>query len=218
MLSSTFFGSNSSTKPRKLLTVTEKSEALVKSHLGLAQIIAMEYANTPGTSFDELYSEACGALMRAAAKFDEEKGAFEPYAARAIRNALNTLFSSACRRARVFPESLDAPSQISTSVSRAAKAKEPIDPGDEISIQVRRRESAAILDRALSKMAPRYRQVIGGVRAGKSLSEVGRSMQMTKAGAHKILKPAIDRLRAELHSLGYSGLDSKGFLRSIRRS
>ncbi len=198
--------------------MTEKSETLVKSHLGLAQIIALEYANTPGTTFDEIYSEACGALIRASVKFDATKGSFEPYAARAIRNALNTLFSSACRRASIFPESLDASRASSIEGSKSGKAKDAIDPGDEVATQVRRRESVAVLERALAKLAPRYRQVIDGVRAGKSLSEIGESMHMTKAGAHKILKPAIERLRAELHSLGYSGLDSKGFLRSIRRN
>lgn len=198
--------------------MTEKSEVLVKSHLGLAQIIAFEYANTPGATFDEIYSEACGALIRASLKFDARKGAFEPYAARAIRNALNTLFSSACRRARIFPESLDEPRESTIEGSSSSKAKDAIDPSEEIATQVRRRESIAILDNALSKLAPRYRKVIEGVRAGKSLSEIGQSMQMTKAGAHKILKPAIEQLRAELHSMGYSGLDSKGFLRSVRRN
>jgi RNA polymerase sigma factor (sigma-70 family) len=197
--------------------VSEKTENLVRAHLGIAQVIAMEYANTPGASFDELYSEACGALLRTAARYDSERGDFEPYAARAIRNALNSYFAAACRRAKLFPRSLDHATQEGGDSASIDSSKEAPDNQEDIAVQVRRRESRATLEKALARLTPRYRTVIEGVRAGKSLSEIGREMQMTKAGAHKLLKPAIERLRTELHALGYSGLDSRGFLRSIQR-
>ena len=73
---------------------------LVEQHLGLARMIAYEYANIPGASMDEIISEAENALAAAGRAFDPEKGQFAAYAGRAIRNALNSLFTRQLRYVR----------------------------------------------------------------------------------------------------------------------
>jgi DNA-directed RNA polymerase sigma subunit (sigma70/sigma32) len=47
---------------------------LVEDHLGLAQVIACEYANIPAATLDEIVAEAQKALAAAARRFDPEKG------------------------------------------------------------------------------------------------------------------------------------------------
>ena len=72
-------------------------EEITDQHLGLARVIAFEYANIPGASLDEIIAEAEEALAAAARAFDPAKGQFVPYASRAIRNALNSLFTRQLR-------------------------------------------------------------------------------------------------------------------------
>ena len=57
------------------------------AHIGLANVIALEYTNIPGVTADEAISEAHQALLRASKAFDPTKGEFAPYSARSIRNA-----------------------------------------------------------------------------------------------------------------------------------
>jgi DNA-directed RNA polymerase sigma subunit (sigma70/sigma32) len=60
-------------------------------------VIAYEYANIPGASLSEVVAEAENALASAGRGFDPAKGEFTAFAARAIRNALNTFFAKQLR-------------------------------------------------------------------------------------------------------------------------
>ena len=84
---------------------------LIEQHLGLARMIAYEYANIPGASIDEIIAEADNALAAAGRAFDPAKGQFTAYASRAIRNALNSLFTRQLRHVRVHEFSVGAQSQ-----------------------------------------------------------------------------------------------------------
>jgi DNA-directed RNA polymerase specialized sigma subunit len=68
--------------------MSDLGEQLFHDHLGLAEIIALEYLNIPHSNVDDAMSEAHEALWRAAESYDPQKGDFTPFAARAIRNAL----------------------------------------------------------------------------------------------------------------------------------
>ena len=59
--------------------------SLVEQNLGLAKVIAFDYANIPGIAVSDAVSEANAALLRAAEGFDSARGEFTPYAARVIR-------------------------------------------------------------------------------------------------------------------------------------
>jgi len=198
-------------------------EQLFTENVGLAEVIALEYANIPGVTADDAISEAHQALLRASRSFDQARGEFTPYAARAVRNALNSLYAKQLRIARIFPRSLDAPPEWRKVVTGEASSggvlgdKIP-NPHDDVVREVKRRETFSILEEVLSCLSPRERGVVEGMRAGRSLSEIGQGMGMSKQAVHKILSPALQKLRAKLDLLGFQGMDSQGFLASGRRS
>ena len=84
-------------------------------------MIAYEYANIPGAGMDEIIAEAEGALAAAGRAFDPEKGQFTAYAGRAIRNALNSLFTRQLRYVKVHEFSLDAEPTTSDSTSLGSR-------------------------------------------------------------------------------------------------
>jgi RNA polymerase sigma factor (sigma-70 family) len=189
-------------------------------HLGLAKVIALEYTNIPGVTVDDAVSEAHQALLRASSAFDPTKGEFTPFAARSIRNALNSFYAKYLRLAHIFPKSLDerpnwAASQTSSASPNGLLGKIP-DPRQEVEKEVRRRESSKILSEVLNLLSPRERIVVTALGEGKSLSEIGEKMGVSKQAVHKIASPALSKLKHKLSVLGYRGLDSKGFLKSTR--
>lgn len=62
---------------------------LVEENFDLAQI---DYAQMPGISLSDVVSEAENALHRSVIGFAPAKGPLEPYAAKAIHNALKSLY------------------------------------------------------------------------------------------------------------------------------
>ena len=184
----------------------------VEEHLAVAEVIACEYLNTPNATLDELISEARCALLRATKKFNPSRGEFEPYAARAIRNALNDFYEAQMRRAAMFPISLDASRRDSTSGTRASS--KIADPSLDVVIEARRNESRIALEKALAALPTRLRTVMAGLRAGKTYHEIGDSLGISKQGVHKLAQPALRKLREHLAEQGFNGVDSQGFLRS----
>jgi RNA polymerase sigma factor (sigma-70 family) len=185
--------------------------------LGLAQVIALDYSNIPGISLDEAISEANLAMLRASEGFDPKKGDFAPYAARAIRNSLNSLYAKQLRLARLFPKSLDDPpgtkdgSSGSWSASQLSRIR---DSGQDVHRSVKRGETYSVLSEVLRTLSPREQIVIEHMRLGRTLSEIGESLGVSKQAIHKISSPALAKVRARLEETGYQGLDSQGFLKS----
>lgn len=185
---------------------------------GLAELIALEYTNIPRATVAEAISEAYHALVRASAAFDPEKGDFAPFAARAIRNALNSLYAKQLRLARVFPKSLDeAPrwhptSEISSGGSALiARVK---DSSQDVRKHVRRRETLGVITEVMGALTPREQLIVSSLRDGRSLAETGRRLGISKQAVHKASTGALRKLRTLLEGRGFSGTDSQGFLRS----
>lgn len=195
------------------------SAELFSNHLGLAQIISLEYTNIPGAQPSESLSEAQRALFRASEVFDPTRGEFSHYAAKAVRNALNSFYAKSLKHAQIFPKSLDeAPDwnrQISGESAPSTFGTGVADSAQDVFVEVRKRESNSILDEILNFLSPRERIVVEGMRTGKSFEEIGDGMGISKQAAHKISATALQKLRDRLDFLGYRGLDSKGFLKSI---
>jgi RNA polymerase sigma factor (sigma-70 family) len=189
-------------------------------HLGLAKVIALEYTNIPGVTAEEAVSEAHQALLRASNGFEPTKGEFTSYAARSIRNALNSLYAKHLRFARIFPRSLDEPPDWSASRDTRSSAGGLLgkirDSKQDVESEISRRETARILSDLLNVLSPRERIVITALGQGKSLAEIGKKMGISKQAVHKISGPALAKLKDKLSGLGYRGLDSKGFLKSSR--
>ena len=192
------------------------SDDLIEQHLGLARMIAYEYANIPGASIDEIIAEADNALAAAGRAFDPEKGQFTAYASRAIRNALNSLFTRQLRYVKVHDFSLDADATTSDSTSSSAR-KDHADPGADVPLAARAEESRRILEVVLAELSPRSRLIVVRLREGKSYSDIGAELGISKQAVHKVGHAALQSLREKLETRGFSGIDSKGFLKSARR-
>ena len=186
---------------------------LVEQHLGLARMIAYEYANIPGASIDEVISEAENALAAAGRAFDPEKGQFTAYAGRAIRHALNSLFTRQLRYVKLHEFSLDAEPLTSASTGSSAR-KDHADPGADVPLAARAAESRRILEDVLAELSPRSRLIVVRLREGKSYSDIGAELGISKQAVHKVAHAALQSLREKLEARGFSGIDSKGFLKS----
>jgi len=192
------------------------SSGLIEDHLFLAELIAFDYANIPGCRWGDACSEANLALMRAARAYDPGKGEFIPFAARAIRNGLNTLYAKQLRMSRIFPKSLDEPvrgfdrqddpSSADILDHRAAP--------EDVQKQVRQREAGSAIASVMNLLTPRERMVVEAIRLGRSYSELGDSLGITKQAAHKSARAALDKLRSGLERLGFQGIASDGLLAS----
>jgi RNA polymerase sigma factor (sigma-70 family) len=198
--------------------MSDTNEQLFYDHLGLADVIALEYSNIPQANADDATSEARQALLRAASCFDPGKGDFTPFAARAIRNALNSLYAKQLRLSKLFPKSLDEPPSWSSSdqsdPSTPGRNLRASDSRRDVRKQVRLRETTAVIAEAMNILSPRERLVIEAIRQGKSLTEIGEAMGISKQAVHKISSPALAKLRGKLSTLGFRGLDSQGLLKS----
>jgi RNA polymerase sigma factor (sigma-70 family) len=201
-------------------TLTEElhpmSDDLVEQNLGLARMIAYEYANIPGASMDEVVAEAENALAAAGRNFDPEKGQFTAYAGRAMRNALNSFFTRQLRYVKVHEFSLDAEPPTSASTGSPAR-NEHADPGADVALAARAAESRRILEDVLTELSPRSKLMVVRLREGKSYSEIGAELGISKQAVHKVAHAALQSLREKLDARGFTGIDSKGFLKSARR-
>jgi DNA-directed RNA polymerase sigma subunit (sigma70/sigma32) len=76
------------------------------------------------------------------------------------------------------------------------------------------RESDKRLALAMEALSPRLRLVAEGIGAGKSYSEIGADLGISKQAAHKLAGAAMATLREKLHSMGFGGIDTLGLLKS----
>jgi RNA polymerase sigma factor (sigma-70 family) len=194
---------------------------IVEEHLFLAELIAFDYANIPGCRLDEAKSEATMGLIRAAEGYNPAKGEFTPFASRAIRNGLNTLYAKQLRMLKMFPKSLDEPiprsrPQANSTSSSAEDFLSNTTGRHDIRKEVRQNEAAAALESVMNLLTPRERIAVEALRIGKSYPEIGEALGITKQAAHKSARSGLTKLRAGLERLGYNGIASDGLLASRR--
>jgi RNA polymerase sigma factor (sigma-70 family) len=191
-----------------------RESELVENHLGLAQVITCEYSNIPAATLDEIRAEAQKALAAAARHFEPGKGQFAPYAARAIRNALNSLYEKQLRYVQVHEFSLDAPGHATSGTTESSLVSHIADGSQDMAVEIRARESRKVLEEVLAALPKRSRRALEMLRESSSYAEIGAAMAISKQAAHKIGQDALHSLRAKLEARGFAGLDSKGFLKS----
>ena len=192
------------------------ADSLFREALPLADKIAGGYANIPGMTADDVRAVAHAALHRAALAFDPARGVFEAYAARAIRNALNSLHQKEARHARQHLPEADLAVSATTEGSTSPSQRLPDEFQDVLS-QVRSQESRRVLENLLAALPARTRQILALVAEGHSYSEIGERLGVSKQAVHKAAAAALDNLRGQLAAQGFGGLDSKGFLQTTTR-
>jgi len=76
----------------EMIELTHQQRKLAERHVPIVREIVRKYfrcnESILGLGFDDLCQEGCVALCKAAARYDPERGDFEPFAARVIRNHL----------------------------------------------------------------------------------------------------------------------------------
>ena len=187
-------------------------ESQVKGLLPLATKIAREFSNIPGLPHAEIELAAQEALAHAARLFDPAKGDFTAYTARAMRNTLRDLYERQVRHHQHHVYDLDLPvTQFATTPE--ARIQQVLSPNT-LTDQAAALESSERLEQAMSGLSPRLRQVAEGIRDGKSYSEIGTTLGISKQAAHKLAGAAITALREKLEAMGFQGLDTMGLLKS----
>jgi RNA polymerase sigma factor (sigma-70 family) len=199
------------------MDIDQKTGRLIEEYLPLADLIAFEYSNIPGSQLNEARSEAHFALIRAAKAFAPERGEFVSLASRSIRNKLNTYYAKQLRLAKLFPESLDDPirwNQNTNSSSSETHQNEREDPKSDLILEVRRSETSAALASVLKVLSPREHLMVEALATGSSLSQIAAAHGISKQATHKVMGGALNKLRRSLDRLGYRGLASDGHLAS----
>ncbi len=190
------------------------ADTLFREALPLADKIAGGYANIPGMTVDDVRAVAHAALHRASLAFDPARGAFEAYAARAIRNALNSLHQKEARYARQHLPEADLALAAFTTAGGTAPSQRLPDEFQDVLAQVRSQESRRVLENLLASLPVRTQQILALVAEGHSYAEIGERLGVSKQAVHKAAAAALDSLREQLAAQGFGGLDSKGLLRT----
>jgi RNA polymerase sigma factor (sigma-70 family) len=184
----------------------------VKRSLPLAAKIAREFSNIPGLPHAEIELAAQEALAHAARLFDPAKGDFTAYATRAMRNALRDLYERQVRHHQHHVYVLDLP--ISQFATTPEAHIQQVPSPNTLTDQAAALESSKRLEQAMGGLSPRLRQVAEGIRDGKSYTEIGTTLGISKQAAHKLAGAAITTLREKLEAMGFQGLDTIGLLKS----
>lgn len=192
-------------------------EERINELLPLAARIAREFSNIPGLPHAEIEIVAQEALANAARHFDPAKGDFTAYAACAIRNALRDLYERQVRHHRHHIYDLDLPitESATTPEARVQQVEAPDFPqADRAAAAL---ESGKRIELAMESLSPRLRLVAEGIRDGKSYSEIGSMLGVSKQAAHKLTGAAVAALRDRLEAMGFQGVDTLGFLKSCAK-
>ena len=193
-------------------------EHRISEFLPLTAKIAREFDNIPGLPYAEIEMAAQEALAHAARRFDPAKGEFQAYAAAAIRNTLRDLYERQVRHHRHHIYDLDAPTTQTGTTPEPRLQQLPASGTPAADQSAALRESQARLAEAVATLSPRLRVVAEGIRDGKSYTEIGAALGVSKQAAHKLAGAAISSLREALAAMGFSGLDTLGLLKSRSKS
>jgi RNA polymerase sigma factor (sigma-70 family) len=176
----------------------------VIQHLKLAQILASKYLNIQGASREEIISEAQIALVKASMAYQEGKGPFAPFAGAAIRNALNSLFNKQLRNAKMIAKSLDetihGATQFGTYIGNLGQNIS--DTKRDVLKEVTARERAKKVNQALSGLTPIERDVMMGIGKGKTFSELGAKLGISKQAVHKTWLKASLKIKGKINNEG----------------
>jgi RNA polymerase sigma factor (sigma-70 family) len=188
-------------------------EEPIENYFPLAKKIAGEFDNIPGLPMEEIEMSAQEALLKAAQHFKPETGDFIPFASVVIRNALRDLYERQVRHHQHHVYDLNMPCGNATTAEELIE-RIPAFHSRDVNDAAAGRESDKRLALAMEALSPRLRLVAEGIGAGKSYSEIGADLGISKQAAHKLAGAAMATLREKLHSMGFGGIDTLGLLKS----
>ncbi len=190
------------------MTRTNRSR-LVESHLPLVRHLAsrMSVRARPYLELDDLVAVGVEALLRAAQRFDPERGVpFGTFAYLRVRGAMcesigavAPLTRGVVRRRQGRPERRPLPSVFRFDDERPAQCPNGRELGEQLTGAIDAARLTPRLMRALDTLGPRDRQLIlRHYFGGDTLNEIGRELNRSRSWASRVHSRALARLRAAL--------------------
>ncbi len=176
-------------------------EALFLEILPLAMVIAQRFQNIPGSTPDELRSEAQLAAWDAACAYKPGEGrSFTPFARRVINNRLTDLFRKEKNFRSVVAVTLDTPlSEDSFDTQGGLTPSNESRQGVDL---VCIREANTVLTELINELPESHRDVLTAYMRGQAGSDIARAMGVTKQSISAIRSKALMALRQKLGERG----------------
>ena len=188
---------------------------LVMDNLGLAVSIARNYRNVTAP-MEDVVSEARLALVKAARGWQPDKGPFGNYAARAIRNSLNSMFTGEGAQARAEMTTLDRvkSSQDSDHAAGEETWKDDVtrNGAGEVTRPIEDRETREGMQDAIAKLPEYPRSILFGLMEGRTMEDIAEEKGVSKQAISKVAATARAAVKAIMQRAGFKGVDSDGVL------
>lgn len=178
-----------------------RAEDRFEEILPLAMVIARAYRNVPGSTLDELRSEARLAAWDAARAFRPGEGrSFLPFARRVINNRLTDFFRKERNFRSVVQFTLDAPLAEDSDATSASQtpSRENRQGADLVCL----REAKSLLTEILNELPHRQREILTAYMNGLYGSDIARAAGVTKQSISAIRAKALVALQKKLSELG----------------
>lgn len=156
-----------------------ETETGLEEHLGLVRSVVLKYHRKGRLEDSELYSVGCLALVEAARDFDPSRSRFSTWATRVVRQRV-----------------VDEVRRVAKDRERGSANDAPEAEAPAAGMPVHLVESILALRKSDSRGHAKDKRVLRGYfLEGRTLSEIGRALGMSKEGARKRINSAISRIR-----------------------
>lgn len=185
---------------------------LVEAHLPLVRHLAarMIHRARPYLEMDDLVAIGTEALLRAAARFDPDRGvAFGSFAYLRVRGAMcegigvvGPVSRGVARRRRGRPERRALPTLLPIDDRQQVSSTTPNELGEEMNLAIDAKRIAPRLGVALDTLDDRDRQILfRHYFSGDTLRDIGSDMGHSRSWASRVHARALTRLRAALDGM-----------------
>lgn len=201
-----------------LRSTDQSSSELIERNLRLAMAIARRFRNT-GYPLDDLFSEACAGLMRAAQTYDSRtRIKFSTYAGVCVRNAI-ILYLRRRRVAYRREVSLETPVSRDRSGKERRLSEILCSSRDPVAECVQGKDDLATLRNALARLPELQRKVIFmrfGLTAGGRMKqlEIGQNLGISQSRVSRIEKQGLAALKRYMEE---GPISSQSFPESRRK-
>jgi RNA polymerase sigma factor (sigma-70 family) len=180
-------------------------ESLFEEHKGMALKIGRSF-HLNGYGINESEQEALIALWKAATLYDQNKGAFEPFASTVIRNNLRNAFEKAKRTSvevTILDGTIDHQNEdLLKSIRDSSISSTEASP----LLEAERNDIRIALKDGLASLTPAQQEVLKLYSQGMSYSEIARDKGVSKAAVRQMVQRAANQIRPEILSRGVSGI------------
>lgn len=193
--------------PVKKVLSPEEVEALINDNMRLAYYYVNKYQDMPGADRDDIERQAVAGLVKAANRYNPNKGPFTPYAAVAIQKHLAHMKFHQFHQKHHEVVSLNAP-RHGDSDDDAAEYVDSIVGADLDSAELRtaREEARRLLDQLIQELTPRERDILRRSLSGESYRDMQKDLGISFVQVGNLARAALAKLRRRLEDHGVSSI------------